>query len=389
MKTIAMVAAENDHVFNDDLLANSGDVEWVRQSSPQLAPVLDFPELREVFAKYDKLAIAARKQTQRWGLLSIGFGVAALLAAATEPLWGGQAWLPRLVGTVTELVGLLGAIVGIGGLWLGPSKRNWLLNRLMTERIRQWYFQFLVYRGDLVRRGFGTTGDDLANFLRTRQLLFGEFLAAHRGKLDSLLTGLTGVNYESEGQIVEESAAANHGYEADKELFNQVVSFYSRLRIRHQLQYAQHKLQASTDKPWRKFLSWPPIVQEKFLTALGSACLSLAILISVGIIVGHSIGFVNPQLAIVTVLEHSSLNSLAVGLAIVSVAVRTVEDGLGVKADVERYQHYANHMAQLSRSINQETSIRNRLKLMVECEQLCFEEMREFMVQHHKATFAL
>jgi hypothetical protein len=384
------IQSQFDHVFNDDLLANPGDAEWIARKVPRLAAVLDFPELRDTFAAYDKRACDARQRTQRWGLLSVVFAVLALLATATEPLWGGQSWLPRLIGTATELIGLVGALVGVGGLWLGPSKRSWLLNRLMAERIRQWHFQFLVNRGDLVCRACGTVATDArAEFLSARQVLFQEFLHSLQGKLDSLLTSLMGVNYASEARLIASAAGSNHGYEKDRDTFDSLAESYQLLRIRHQLQYAQHKLQHSTEKPWRKFLSWPPIVQERVLGGLGAACLGLALLVSVGIILGHVLAFIAEDSLLVTVLEHASLNSLAVALAVVAVAIRTVEDGLGIKADVDRYQHYANRMQHLSHEFEHDTSIRNRLRIMTECEQLCFEEMREFMVLHHSATFAL
>jgi|GEM_PF-3996523 len=89
--------------------------------APKLAPILDFPKLRSAFAEYDKLARDARRRTQTWGLLSVFCAVAALLATATEPLWGGTIVVPRMIGTATELVGLIGALVGAGGVWLGPS----------------------------------------------------------------------------------------------------------------------------------------------------------------------------------------------------------------------------------------------------------------------------
>jgi hypothetical protein len=378
-----------DHVFNDDLLANPGDAAWIARSAPKLVPILDFPELRLAFAEYDKLACDARRRTQTWGLLSIFCAVAALLATATEPLWGGQSWLPRLIGTATEIIGLIGALVGAGGVWLGPSKRSWLFNRLMTERIRQWHFQFLLERGDLVRAAFHANAPETIDDFQAKRLLqFEGFLSSHRGKLDSLFTSLVGVSYESEAQLVPPAGGSNRGYETDRETVDAICDFYRKLRLRHQLQYAQHKLQNSTDKPWHRFLYWPTLVQERVLGGLGATCLVLALLVSAAIIVGHVVALFEGSNPLATVLEHPSLNSLAVVLAVLAVAIRTVEDGLGIKSDIDRYQHYANRMQQLLRDFDEDTSIRGRLRTMADCEKLCFEEMREFMVLHHKATFA-
>jgi len=388
MATTASLAT--DHVFNDDLLANPGDVDWIRRTAPSVLPVLDFPELRSAFAAHEYQANQAQRQTRLWGFVAILCAVAALLATATEPLWGGRAWLPRVVGTGTELIGLLGALVGAGGMWLGPGKRRWLVNRLMTERIRQWHFQFLVYRGDLIRAAVSSADPEaIPRFCTARLLMFDDFLTAQRGKLDSLLTSLIAVNYESEARIIELAVGANHGYEDDRDVFDLISDLYRRLRLRHQLQYAQYKLQTSTHKPWREFLGWPPIVQERILGGLGAACLVLALVVSAAIVLGHVAGLVAGESLLATALEHPALNSLAVCLAIIAVAIRTIEDGLGLKSDIDRYRDYASRMQRLLHDFDGTSGIRNRLRMMEECEQFCFEEMREFLVVHHQTKFVL
>jgi len=383
-------AVSTEHVFNDDLLANPGDVDWIRRTSPSVLPVLDFPNLRIAFKRHDLLANRARRHAMLWGFLAIFFAVTALLAAATEPLWGGHSWLPRVVGTLTELVGLLGALVGAGGIWLGPSKRSWLLNRLMTERIRQWHFQFLTYRGDLVRQAINAADPDaISRFNEARELAFDDFMMAQRGKLDSVLTALLTVNYEGEQRLVEPAKGTCHGYEDDRKAFDLLADFYKRLRIRNQLQYTQHKLQTSTEKPWRKFLGWPPIVQERILGGLGATCLVLALIVSAAIIIGHGIALAAGENQLTLWLEHAAMNSLAVGLAVLAVAIRTMEDGLGLKSDIERYRHYANRLQRLANEFDATSEIGERIQVMEDCEHACFEEMREFMVLHHETAFAL
>jgi hypothetical protein len=383
-----MQSVATEHIFNDDLLANPADVAWIERTVPRLTPVLDFPELRQAFGPHDREAIQARRQTRFWGLLAIVCAVAALLATATEPLWGGKGLIPRIFGTGTELVGLLGAIVGAGGVWLGPSRRRWLVNRIAAERIRQWHFHFLVYRGDLVRRVTDEVGDEEVTAFRAERLrLFDDFLSRQRGKWDSLLTSLVATTYESEARLLEPAAGGNHGYADDQESFDSIAQIYRHLRLRHQLQYALYNLQTSTDKPWRKFLFWPPIVQERILGSLGATCMVLALIVSAAIILGHVVALVAGNVPLAVVLEHTALNSLAVALAVVAIAVRTLEDGLAIRADIDRYQHYAGRIQGLLREFDASASIRSRLHVMRECEKLCFEEMREFLVAHHQTRF--
>lgn len=383
------VCSVTEHIFNDDLLANPGDMQWVEQRYSKLLPVLDFPELRQAFLTHDALAIQAHRRVMGWGLLAILCAVIALLAAASEPLWGGQGLLPRAVGTGAELLGLLGAFVGAGGMWLGPSKRDWLLNRLAAEQLRQWHFQFILQRGDLIVPALGGDESQVHDFRAARACLFEDFRAGLRGKLDSLLTSLLSVNYEKEKTLVPRGSLPHHGYTDQDELFVPLAEIYWRLRLRHQLQYVQYKLQTSTEYGWRQFLRWPILIQKEVLGGLGTSCIVMAILVSIAIIIGHVLPMVVGETPVSAALEHPLLNSAAVGLAIVAVAVRTIEDGLGLKPDIERYRHFANELERLLTQWQEAPGLSSRLSVMERCEEACFEELREFLVVHHHTKFAL
>ena len=82
-------APAHEHVFNDDILLNDGDLAYAAGQFPQIAHVLDNPELRDVFAKYQTEANVARDRVRRVGLATVVFATLALLTIPTRPIWVG------------------------------------------------------------------------------------------------------------------------------------------------------------------------------------------------------------------------------------------------------------------------------------------------------------
>src|SRR5437899_2622056 len=60
-----------EHRYNDDLLAQTADREYVARVYPDLLHVLDHPELRAEFARYNALANSAKKCLHIIGLVAI------------------------------------------------------------------------------------------------------------------------------------------------------------------------------------------------------------------------------------------------------------------------------------------------------------------------------
>src|ERR1017187_9454082 len=94
-------------VFNDDLLTNPGDLEYAKDQFPEVFHLLDHPELRSTFAKYEQMANKARTWVRWLGLLAVAFGTIALLSAAIEPLWH-QLKCEKLLTIIFEFCGLGG-----------------------------------------------------------------------------------------------------------------------------------------------------------------------------------------------------------------------------------------------------------------------------------------
>ena len=78
------VTPSDDHKFNDDLLLHEEDRKLASIKYPTIFHVLDHPELRQLFSKYDTPANHAKRVGLIAGFWAIGFGFGALGIAALE-----------------------------------------------------------------------------------------------------------------------------------------------------------------------------------------------------------------------------------------------------------------------------------------------------------------
>ena len=133
------------HKFNDDLLIWDEDVEYIKKKYPTLLHILDFDDLKKVFLEYDEPANAAKRRSRVWGYVTIVLAVGALLGASAYPMYE-DASAAETFGLLAAICGVASVPIGYWGLMFGKAKREWLYRRLMTERLRQFHFQTIVFR---------------------------------------------------------------------------------------------------------------------------------------------------------------------------------------------------------------------------------------------------
>jgi hypothetical protein len=245
------VAPERDEIFNDDLLMTEEALAYATAQFPQIIHVLDHPQLRDMFAKYEKQANHARDVMRRLGFTTVVFALLALLSVATHPIWSNVSWT-RWPALVIEVGGMLAALIAARAMLLGPYKNNWLQSRLMTERLRQWHFQLLVSRGPQIEDSCkGPTA--VKDFQKERALWFNAFLIAHEHHLPSQLQTLV----ESPGYIGSRLHDPVATYPLKSTVLASVFDAYSRLRFDPQVRYSRWKLRTSIKEPFWQFLKWP------------------------------------------------------------------------------------------------------------------------------------
>jgi hypothetical protein len=159
---------------------------------------------------------------------------------------------------------------------------------------------------------------------------------------------------------------------ATRELFEA----YDRLRVAGQIRFCGYKLSLDS-----RFLSSLPVMQANRLTAGAFFC--VAGILGLHVAIGMNL---------ITNLDEAWLPPLHLGaicLAIVALALRTLEEGLQPHREVERYRAYRFGLENIERRIGKASDGRDRLVAMVELEELSFGEMVTFLKSNFEARYVM
>jgi hypothetical protein len=371
--------------FNDDLLLGQEDQALARSVFPQLYHVLDHPELREEFLVYNRLANKAKNWVHGLGVTAITLATLALLFSAISPLLalvkGVPDWV-HFLSLVTEIAGLVGSVIAVGGLRFARWKKEWLEARLMTERLRQWHFQILVCKGkDIDASSDPSDSQAQEKFRALRATWFTAFMHDLKGKLDAHLEDLVD-NPEAGYQWLHEQQG---DYSPGSQVLEQVFAAYRQLRLKHQANYATHKLKRRADQPLWRPLDWPAPVLVRRTETLASLCLLSALLVSCVIVIGMLTG----HFATMPVVYEVTLPGAIIGLMILNVATRALQDGLAVHEETQRYSDYAGKSRYLLTRFDASRDRQEKCQLMKEMERAAVEELKGFLRAHSEARFII
>ena len=145
-----MPASVKKPKFNHDLLIHPADLATARALFPTLAEAFYHPELIDYFKQFDNQANGAKRKSRKLGTWAILLGGAAIAMAAIDVairvFWERDLAILLLVGLIAAACGLCSAALGAFGTLFGPRKHEWLIDRFMGERARQFHFQSLIAR---------------------------------------------------------------------------------------------------------------------------------------------------------------------------------------------------------------------------------------------------
>jgi hypothetical protein len=326
------------------------------------------------------------------------------------------------LGFVAASCGLLSIVIGATGILFGQRKQEWLHNRFMGERIRQFHFQSFIVQFPEIR-GFLLKGDK-ANKLRSkfrsdRRRLFKQFIDEFEGKLDgkfnsvigpygekdfwltsSVGTGLTNVAGHPVGgsasqvadidiEIVDEETRSSGGNgRIHSQELNLFFEAYLHLRISHQVGYANYKL--GND---HKYFSALPTRQAEILDAISKAGITwlflihavvfvIAVIAGIGLLVGSKTG--------ISAAPVSYVFSLAiVVIAFMGLVVRAFEQGLQPEREIERYQQYRSAVQSVLERFEKAETVVEKLNSMRQMERVAFDEMRNFLLTSDRSSFVV
>ncbi len=363
--------------FNDDLLLAAADAGAARKAFPLASPVLSTPGLAEAFTPVDKAANQLKRKGRWLGLTAIALGLLALLLAAAAPVYG---QLPSLIANAVAVLsavsGVAGTVLGVVGMQYGGTKTRWLQLRLVTERFRQFHFQNLALNMQDATRALADS--------QSRE----EFVHQTQKRFQAISTRFTNSRGSEYGAFVSDEGPPHDAWrmlpDEDSDAGSSIVGpgatelfqAYRELRIVHQINYARHALREPEglfDFPCRR--------QVKWLTGIALLCV-------VGIFLLH-------MFHVLVVVFHQdepydAWHSVVVmWLALVALAAKGVEEGLGSHREVERYSRYLTQCEELRRSFDQANSPARKVAVMRDFERCSFDEMLDFLRTHHRAIFVL
>ena len=240
--------------FNDDLLLEEEDQKRAKErfSSPLFA-VLYFEELCTFFKKYEKRAKEAKQRRGYVGAFAILAGMLALGGAAAAPVYHllGAPW-PAILVVFSVFLGITSVVIGLFGVGSTKHKQFWLLNRLMTERLRQFHLQTLVRRIPSVLEAM-ESNEGRTRYIHARKEWLASFKARYKNHLQSRLRGV--LDDIAEDDVWLHDAELSHVRFDEADAWSAPVSIgahltelfraYAELRFDHQIQYADFKLDRS------------------------------------------------------------------------------------------------------------------------------------------------
>ena len=376
-RSIACMAAElRAQTFNNDLLVGPEDRKTAQLAFPEMLHVIENDDLIAQFQKYEEPAKRAKKRSLRWGLAAVLLVVIALFGTSAEHLYA--IYLPHreavVLACISAVLGLVGALIGLLGLMIGKAKADWLHRRMMTEVMRQFHFQTFVCRVEEIRDSF--CGEDgKRRFVEQRNKWLAEINMRFAYHLEPELHALTQKGRNQ--NIWLHPPPEDPRQSTFDALPGEYFDAYRALRLRHQQQYADWKIRYG-----QFVLAGFSLRTLEAILATGSIVATLGLLIAEALVIVPLAVFA-PQSGFAPWAQW-----IAICFAVVALGMRTLEEGLQPKRELERYQRHSDLVRDIlarfdagSRQIKFET--------MIEMERLAFEEMRDFLRTAQESRFIM
>jgi hypothetical protein len=345
--------------FNHDLLLDSADQESAARRWPSISRILIEHDLIDAFKPHEDRAKRLKLAVLRLGSVAVILTFVALLGSALH-VWtesSSSGIEGSVAGTTVETCAVLGLLSAVLASRYGPLRRRWLMNRFMTEVLRQWHFRLLL------------DGTAISEFLGPGH---NESLRRRRQHLSALLHDFKGTVGQKMDQLIEkgfdpldrirEPQLPNHP-DAQKQL----LEAYRVLRLDHQREFAVYKLSADD----KTFLGLSSHVLIQIAGFLAATTIVFALTFSLAHFFFH----------------FTWLPLATISLTIAGVAVRAWRDGLALGEDRERYQDIRHRLELLTARWDSAGSDADRFMVAEEVEQAAFEELRSFIRAHERAQF--
>jgi hypothetical protein len=349
---------------NDDVLQTKEARAALGAKHPAALRVLDWPELRALFAKYDPPATKHGLRDRRFGLLSVGLAALGLVLALASPLAIGAERAVEMVAAALVVAGL--ATMGVHRFG-AKSKARALGQRFGAERVRALYFQAVLSNLDLVSRAM-TDDAALGEWKMARGRLLGHLPEPE--DLPGQVPKLAGpVENDAETWVAPEWSTPPAAPEpsADLELLLRLLRGQ---RMDGQIDYVERKLGASLGAPGQR----AAVVRMLSRLLLGAAVVTGAIAAVLVIGMDRALGDTDVKLAL----------EVTAGAIVAVMALAMLNDGRLLAGDAERYAAYLAAVSK-ARTRFDRGDVAEKVTALRDMEVICYRDLRAFIGAHWRS----
>jgi hypothetical protein len=389
-----MAAQISDRVFNSDLLTNEADRRAVHEFCPALDRFLVHNELIDYFKKFNSRANSAKRKSRTSGKTAIALGAIAIALAALEIALATRfAFLSLAVAASAAICGLLSVGIGAFGVLFGTRKHEWLLNRFMGERIRQFHFQMLIAKAPRIAASVVVAQREDPDETRAqaalekqyeldRAKMFKSFQSEFERNLAAKFAST--VSSYDEGNCwlfgpEDKSVIAGTQMELDP-----FFTVYRHLRIEYQLRYTNFKLQND-----HKFISGLPLRQAEILESISKVAIAAYVLVYIGVLSVVLLGVATPWQMDETANVAADIFSIAIfAIAVIASAAFAFQLGLQPEREIEHYLQYRSILQAILERFNAAKSPAEKMCVMEQMERAAFDEMRNFLQSYNRSNCA-
>lgn len=352
---------------NPDILVDSAARADLEAKDPALFRILDWPKLREAFLEQNLLATKFKRASKRQGL------AASTLAGAGLALLGAEPFVPEsnniFLGVALSLM-TIGAIFGILDWLILTARRKWLAHRFWSERLRQFYFQFLLQEYALAGHAIA---DDQSyrDLIAKREKHFEQF---HQNQTDSrvIMDRVAKDNFNELVWVLEDWKKPPASSQ-DIPGLDHMLKGLRVQRINKQLEFANKNLGDDIySAPLRHRLLRGMTYGAIILTAV-FALLAWASLVSGQPVLRY---------------EMRELLGLVAITSAIGVTSKALNEGLRTHADIGRYENYHHALCRVKDEFIG-GSQRKKINALIELERLSYIELRAFLIDHGAAQFVV
>jgi hypothetical protein len=347
---------------NDDVLQTKEARAALGAKHPMGLRVLDWPELRALFAKYDPPATRHGRRDRRFGLLSVGLAAMGLILALLSPLAIGAERYVELVAAGLVIAGLgLMAFHELGA----TSKARWLGQRFGAERVRALYFQAVANNLDLVARAMAN--DEALGEWKVARGRMLSYLPKPE-ELPGQVPKLAGAVSDDQTWVLAEWSRPPKTPEPSPQL-DLLLSLLRGQRLDAQVDYVQRKLSDSLGAPGRR----AGVVRALSKLLLAAAVMT-GVIAGVLLATGQTPADTDVKLAL----------EVTVGALVAALALRVVNDDRLLSGDAGRYAAYFAAVS-AARTRFDRGDLAEKLAALRDMETVAHRDLREFIASHWRA----